>query len=77
MDFSRQEYRSGLPFPSLGDFPDSGMEPESPSLQVDSLLSEPPGKPIWQRNSEITEFCLDIDSFWGEFPREMQSGEKN
>ena len=42
MGFSRQEYRSGLPFPSPGDLPDLGIEPRSP-LQVDSLLSEPPG----------------------------------
>ena len=45
MAFSRQEYWSGLPFPSLGDFPDPGTEPGSPALQADSLPSEPPGKP--------------------------------
>ena len=44
MEFSMQEYWSGLPFPSPGDFPDSGFEPRSPTLQADSLLSEPPGK---------------------------------
>ena len=44
MEFSRQEYWSGLPFPSPGDFPDPGIEPESPTLQADSLPSEPPGK---------------------------------
>ena len=43
--FSRQEYWSGLPFPSLGDLPKQGIEPGSPALQVDSLPSEPPGKP--------------------------------
>ena len=42
--FSRQEYWSGLPFPSPGDLPDPGIEPRSPTLQADSLLSEPPGK---------------------------------
>ena len=42
--FPRQEYWSGLPFPIPGDLPDSGIEPRSPALQVDSLLSEPPGK---------------------------------
>ena len=36
---------SGLPFPSLGDLPDPGIEPMSPALPADSLLSEPPGKP--------------------------------
>ena len=44
MGFSRQEYFSGLPFPSLGDLPNPGMEPASAALQADSLLSEPPRK---------------------------------
>ena len=44
MKFSRQEYWSGLPFPSPGDLPDPGNEPGSPALQADPLLSEPPGK---------------------------------
>ena len=43
--FSRQDYWSGLPFPSPRDLPDPGIETTSLSLQVDSLLSEPPGKP--------------------------------
>jgi len=45
MEFSRQEYWSGLPFPSPGDLPDPGIKPGSPALQADSLPSEPPGKP--------------------------------
>ena len=44
MEFSRQEYWSGLPFLSPGDFPNPGTEPRSPALQADALLSEPPGK---------------------------------
>ena len=44
MRFSRQEYWSGLPFPSPGDLPDPGIEPRSPALQGDALTSEPPGK---------------------------------
>ena len=44
MGFSRQQYWSGLPFPSPGNLPDPGMEPGSPALQVDALPSEPPGK---------------------------------
>ena len=40
----RQEYWSGLPFPSPGDLPDPGIEPRSPTLQEDALPSEPPGK---------------------------------
>ena len=42
--FSRYEYWSGLPFPSPGDLPNSGIEPGSPALQADSLLSESPGR---------------------------------
>ena len=45
MEFSRQGCWSGLPYPSPGDLPDPGIEPGSPALQADSLLSEPPGKP--------------------------------
>ena len=46
MGLSRQEYWSGLPLPSLGDLPDPGIEPGSPTLQADSLQSEPSGKNI-------------------------------
>jgi len=42
MGFSRQEYWSGLSFPSPGYLPDPGIEPGSPALQTDALLSEPP-----------------------------------
>ena len=45
MEFSRQEYCSGLSFPSPGDLPDPRIEPGSPTLQVDSLPSESLGKP--------------------------------
>ena len=49
LELSRQEYWSGLSFPSPGDLPDPGIEPRSPALQVDSLLSEPQGSPvIWE-----------------------------
>ena len=44
MGFSRQEYLSGLPFPSPGDLPDPGIKPRSPAFQADTLTSEPPGK---------------------------------
>ena len=44
MKFSRQEYWSGLPFPSPGDLPHPGIEPGSLALQADALPSEPPGK---------------------------------
>ena len=44
MGFFRQEYWNGLPFPSPGDLPNPGTEPRSPTLQADTLSSEPPGK---------------------------------
>ena len=46
MEFSRQDYWSGLPFPSPGDASYPGSKPRSPALQADALLSEPPGKPV-------------------------------
>ena len=46
MEFSRQEYWSGLSFPSPGDLPNPGIKPRSPALQADSLLFETPGKPL-------------------------------
>ena len=53
MGFSRQEYWSGLPFPSPGDLPNPGIEPWSPALQADGLSSEPPGKP----RDSLTRYC--------------------
>ena len=47
MRFSRQEYWSGLPFPSPGDLPYPGIKPVSPALQADSLLLESSGKPFY------------------------------
>ena len=50
MGFSRQEYWSGLSFPSPGHLPNPGIEHRSPALQTDTLPSEPPGKPKWRIN---------------------------
>ena len=50
MGFSRQEYWSGLPFPSPGGLPDPGIEPKSSTLEADALTSEPPGKSIFFYN---------------------------
>ena len=59
MEFSRQEYWRGLPFPSPGDVSDPGMEPGSPVLQVDSVPSEPPGKPnFYHKHSLIRDTRL-------------------
>ena len=43
MGFSRQEYWSGVPFPSPGDLPNPGIKPGSPALQTDALLCENSG----------------------------------
>ena len=59
MEFSKQEYWSGLPFPSPGDLPDPGIKPRSPALQADTLSSEPPGKHkrlISKINNKLLEF---------------------
>ena len=68
MEFSRQEYRSGLPFPSAGDLPHPGIEPGSSALQVDSLPTEPPGKPItdpiiFKRNMPGLVLYEDLDGW--------------
>ena len=64
VEFSRQEYWNGLPFPSPRDLPDPGVKPRCPTLQADTLLSEPPGKPLlyctlWQVSIKI---CNDLFS---------------
>ena len=56
MGFSRQEYWSGLPFPSPGDLPDPGIEPGSPALEADALTSEPPGKPVNTQGDVKTKY---------------------
>ena len=58
MGFSRQEYWSGLPSPSPGDFPNPGIEPASPALQADSLPSEPSGKARTQKPPETWWYSL-------------------
>ena len=60
MGFPKQEYWSGLPFPSPGDRPNPGNEPGFPALQVDSLSSEPPGEALkenqeWGDGEEISQ----------------------
>ena len=62
MGFSRQEYWSGLPFPSPGNLPNPGIEAESPAFQADTLTSEPPGKPhletIQKENNMIRNLTI-------------------
>ena len=65
--FSRQEYWSGLPCSPPGDLPNPGIEPRSPTLQADSLRSEPPGK------SEMKELPPNYQEFGGLIETAMYS----
>ena len=61
MEFSRQEYWSGLPCPPPGDLPNPGIKSRSPTLQADSLPSEPPGKPWpYVQFSSVAQSCLTL-----------------
>ena len=62
---SRPEYWSGLPFPSPGDLLNPGTEPKSPTLRVDSLPAEPPGKPKHAEVSLLQWIFLTQESNWG------------
>ena len=62
MRFSREEYWSGLPFPSPGDLPDLAIEPRSPAFQADALPSEPPGTIKDRNGMDLTE--EDIKKRW-------------
>ena len=64
MEFSRQEYWSGFPFPSPEYLPDPGIEPGPPALQADSLPSEPPGKPSYDGNTLILLQKLTLPLPW-------------
>ena len=68
MGLPRQECWSGLPFPSVGDLPNAGIEPGSPGLQAFSLLSEPPAKPKW-----IPKYCL-MGPLWEVPPTNYKMG---
>ena len=56
MEFSRPKYWVGQPFPSPGDLPKTGIEPRSPTLEVDSLPAEPQGKPKYGRLKNGKDF---------------------
>ena len=59
MEFSRQEYLGGLPFPSPWDLPDPGIKPRSLALQADSLPTKPPGKiPYIYVDKRILMLCM-------------------
>ena len=63
MEFSRQEYWSGLPFPSPGDLPDPGIKPRSPTLQAEALTSAPPGKPLNTRIQSLRKPPIETQNF--------------
>ena len=63
MGFSRQEYWSGLPFPSPGNLPDPGIEPRSPTLQADALTSALPGKPLNTRIQSLRKPPIETQNF--------------
>ena len=65
MGFSRQEYWSGLPFPSPADLPKPGIKPGSPALQTDALPSEPLGKP------ETYYTAMVIKTVWSSWKNEQ------
>ena len=60
MGFSRQEYWSGLPFPSPGDLPEPGIEPRSLTLQADTLPSKPPGREGTQLHPLTENWIKDL-----------------
>ena len=62
MEFSRQEYWSGLPFPSPGELPDPGIKPRSPALQADALPSELPE--YIKQNARLDEAQAGIKITW-------------
>ena len=61
VEFSKQEYWSGLAFPSPGDLPNLGIESRSPALQADALASEPPGKPHTYREDVLKRSDLSTE----------------
>ena len=66
MGFSRQEYWSGLPFPSPGDLPDPGIEPISPTLQVDSLPTE-----LWKLSYSSPNLFLPVPTAWRRYSKSV------
>ena len=64
MGFSRQEYWSGLSFPSPGDLPNPGIKPRSPALHVDPLQSEPSGKPRNYTTRVADNLCIIRQWAW-------------
>ena len=60
MGFSRQEYWSGLPFPSSGELPDWGIKPAPPALAAEFFTTEPPGRPFSSHVCLVAQVCLAL-----------------
>ena len=77
MGFSRQEYWSGLPFPSPRDLPDSGIRPGSPALQTYALISEPPQHryllPTWELYIQKLTRYLHLHDVWAPWLNQFSS----
>ena len=69
MESSRQEYWSGLPFPSPGDIPNPEIEPGSPTLQADSLPSESP----WGRKHYAKAQSGKYYTMWGQYNKAQET----
>ena len=76
MGFPRQEYRSGLPLPPLEDLPNPGIKSGSLALQVDSLRTEPPGKPISEVHTNIGMCENLVYHMWEEKEKKYFKDEK-
>ena len=61
LECSRQQYWSGLLFPSPRDLPNPGIEPGSPALQADALPSKPPGKSLEKTHTKSYNLCDIIE----------------
>ena len=77
MEFSRQEYWSGLPFPSPGDLSNPGIKPRSPTLQADSLLAEPSKKLLLLSRFSRVRLCATPQTAAHQAPHPWDSLGKN
>ena len=71
MGFSRQEYWTGVPFPSPGDLPDPGIERVSPALAGGFFTTEPPGKPFGGYGCLLKTVLMARCTLWSRPPQSM------
>ena len=75
IEFSKQEYWSGFPFPSLGGLPHPGIESRSPALQVDSLLFEPTENLRRGKRNLLRARCSALSISWGSLSGRVSTGQ--